>query len=241
MGGLRAMKASLRKVKSETRVHGHFGLVFFFLHAYTTSDLRTFRRTCVYVRKECSLEISVLLLVPSLLPACLLLLHRALLQPSCFHHHSPLALQLCHQFSRHVLFSSPSHKTSLSPMYSVWWKKQTKKKTVVWAIFCNVLFSLNSFAWKNSNSLETTARKCNAQGNRESVLENMFSNLVTTMSLADNSVLTFSRLSGFCPSPLSLSLSLSLSLYLSIDRSIDRFLSQYCLCFADSLFPLAFP
>ena len=32
---------------------------FFFLHAYTTSDLRTFRRTCVHVRKECSLEISV--------------------------------------------------------------------------------------------------------------------------------------------------------------------------------------
>ena len=29
------------------------------LHAYTTSDLRTFRRTCVHVRKESSLEISV--------------------------------------------------------------------------------------------------------------------------------------------------------------------------------------
>ena len=40
--------------------HGHFGRVFFFLHAYTTSDLRTFRRTCVHVRKECSLEISVI-------------------------------------------------------------------------------------------------------------------------------------------------------------------------------------
>ena len=60
MGGPRAMKASLRKVKSQTRVHGHFGLVFFFsLDAYTTSDLRTFRRTCVHVRKECSLELSV--------------------------------------------------------------------------------------------------------------------------------------------------------------------------------------
>ena len=32
---------------------------FFFLLAYTTSDLRTFRQTCVHVRKECSLEISV--------------------------------------------------------------------------------------------------------------------------------------------------------------------------------------
>ena len=32
---------------------------FFFLDAYTTSDLRTFHRTCVHVRKECSLEISV--------------------------------------------------------------------------------------------------------------------------------------------------------------------------------------
>ena len=39
--------------------HGHFRSRFFFLHAYTTSDLRTFRRTCVHVRKECSLEISV--------------------------------------------------------------------------------------------------------------------------------------------------------------------------------------
>ena len=39
--------------------HGHFGCVFFFLHAYTTSDLRIFCRTCVHVRKECSLEISV--------------------------------------------------------------------------------------------------------------------------------------------------------------------------------------
>ena len=50
MGGPRAMKAPLREVKCHTR--------FFFLHAYTTSDLRTFRRTCVHVRKECSLEIS---------------------------------------------------------------------------------------------------------------------------------------------------------------------------------------
>ena len=41
--------------------YGHFGRVFFFffLVAYTTLDLRTFRRTCVHVRKECSLEISV--------------------------------------------------------------------------------------------------------------------------------------------------------------------------------------
>ena len=34
-------------------------LFFSFLHAYTPSDLRTFRWTCVHVRKECSLEISV--------------------------------------------------------------------------------------------------------------------------------------------------------------------------------------
>ena len=59
MGGPRVMKAPLRKVKCQT--HGHFGRVFlfFFLHAYTTSNLRTFRRTCVHVRKECSLETSV--------------------------------------------------------------------------------------------------------------------------------------------------------------------------------------
>ena len=36
-----------------------FFFFFFFLHAYMTSDLRTFRRTCVHVCKECSLEISV--------------------------------------------------------------------------------------------------------------------------------------------------------------------------------------
>ena len=34
-------------------------VAFFFLLAYTTSDLRTFRRSCIHVRKECSLEISV--------------------------------------------------------------------------------------------------------------------------------------------------------------------------------------
>ena len=56
MGGPHVMKAPLRKVKCQT--HGHFGRVFF-LHAYTTSDLRTFRQTCVHVRRECSLEISV--------------------------------------------------------------------------------------------------------------------------------------------------------------------------------------
>ena len=50
----RAMKAPLRKVKCETSV-----AFFFFLHAYSTSNLRTFCRTCVHVRKECSLEISV--------------------------------------------------------------------------------------------------------------------------------------------------------------------------------------
>ena len=43
-----------RKVKCETLV-----AFFFFLHAYSTSNLRTLRRTCVHVRKECSLEISV--------------------------------------------------------------------------------------------------------------------------------------------------------------------------------------
>ena len=48
----------LHCVKSNAR-HGHFGHVFCFLHAYTTSDLRKFRRTCGHVRKECSLEISV--------------------------------------------------------------------------------------------------------------------------------------------------------------------------------------
>ena len=36
-----------------------FFFFFFFLHAHTTSDLRTFRQTCVHVRKECSPEISV--------------------------------------------------------------------------------------------------------------------------------------------------------------------------------------
>ena len=56
-GGPRAMKAPLREVKCWTRsLRSRF---FLFLHAYTTSDLRTFRRTCVHVRKECSLEISV--------------------------------------------------------------------------------------------------------------------------------------------------------------------------------------
>ena len=53
------MKAPLRKVKSWMPDTVTFGRVFFFLHAYTTSDLRTFRRTCIHVRKECSLEISV--------------------------------------------------------------------------------------------------------------------------------------------------------------------------------------
>ena len=47
------MKAPLRKVTSVA--------FSFFLHAYTTSDLRTFRRICVHVRKECSLEISVIM------------------------------------------------------------------------------------------------------------------------------------------------------------------------------------
>ena len=58
MGGPRAMKAPFRKVKSwmpDTVT----SVAFFFLHAYTASDLRTFCRTCVHVRKECSLEISV--------------------------------------------------------------------------------------------------------------------------------------------------------------------------------------
>ena len=51
------MKAPLH----DTWAYGHFGRVFFFfLRAYTTSDLRAFRRTCVHVRKECSLEISVI-------------------------------------------------------------------------------------------------------------------------------------------------------------------------------------
>ena len=59
MGGARAMKAP-RCIKSNAR---HVDLRSlrsrFFLRAYTTSHLRTFRRTCVHVRKECSLEISV--------------------------------------------------------------------------------------------------------------------------------------------------------------------------------------
>ena len=50
MGGSRAMKASLRKVKCQTRVHGHSGLVYFLFFfacvqhvglAYISSDLRT--------------------------------------------------------------------------------------------------------------------------------------------------------------------------------------------------------
>ena len=51
MGGPGVMKASLQKVKCQTRVHGYFGLVFFFFFffacvhhvglAYISSDLRT--------------------------------------------------------------------------------------------------------------------------------------------------------------------------------------------------------
>ena len=55
MGGARAMKAPLH-----ARHVFVTSVAFFFLHAYTTSDLRTFRRTCVHVRKECSLEITVI-------------------------------------------------------------------------------------------------------------------------------------------------------------------------------------
>ena len=62
MGRPRAMKAPLRQVKCQTRTVtsvAFFFFFFFFLHAYTTSDLHTFRRTCVHVRKQCSLDISV--------------------------------------------------------------------------------------------------------------------------------------------------------------------------------------
>ena len=46
----RAMKAPLRKVKCQTRSLRLVAFFFFYL--------RTFRRTCVHVRKECLLEIS---------------------------------------------------------------------------------------------------------------------------------------------------------------------------------------
>ena len=57
MGGTRVML--LRSVKSYHECQTRSLRSRFFLHAYTTSDLRTFHRTCVHVRKECSLEISM--------------------------------------------------------------------------------------------------------------------------------------------------------------------------------------